>query len=77
MGVEELRIIFLVLRFQSLEVWRRWFVSNYCDFHFFFFESYAFDWLRYKDSMQLNAMANENPIPPHPRKHANSQVPLV
>jgi len=42
-----------------------------------FFESYAFDWLRYKESMQLIAMANKSPIPPHPMKHPNPQVPLV
>ena len=45
--------------------------SNYCENFFLFFKSYAFDWLRYKDSMQLIAMANKNPIPPHPRKHSN------
>jgi len=44
---------------------------------FFFFKTYAFDWLRYKESMQLIAMADKNPIPPHPRKHPNPQVPLV
>jgi len=54
-------------------------MSNYCDLFFFFsffFKSYAFDWLMYKDSMQLNAIANKNPIPPHPRKYPNPQVPL-
>jgi len=36
-GVEELTMISLVLRFQSLTVLRRWFVSNYCDFYFLCF----------------------------------------
>jgi len=46
-------------------------------FFFFFFQSYVFVCLRYKDSMQLIAMANKNPIPPHTGKHPNPQVPLA
>ena len=46
-------------------------------FFFLFFKSYAFDCVRYKDSMQLNTMANKNTIPLDPMKHPNPQVPLV
>ena len=53
--------------------------SNYSDFifHFFLFKSDVFVCLRYKDSMQIIAIGNKNPIPPHSGKQPNPQVSLV
>jgi len=52
--VVELTMISLVVRFQSPEVFRRWFMSNYCDlFFFFFFKSYVHCFYGTRNDMHL------------------------